>query len=242
MTDLSRRRFLVLAGGAGLAGITGCAPVQTQTKAPEAAKPEFEWTELEQARISQERPDFDIVVRGGEECAVLRKKARPVPVDYDLSEVAERMRKSMEDVGGVGIAGPQVGLGIQVAVLKLNYKTPTPRTIFVRNPVIIERSDEVEVGYEGCLSVPGVGGEVLRNRWIRVEYINEAGEKVTEEAEGYNAVLWQHELDHLEGMLYVDKLLGELMPMEEVRRLRKEKEEKEKAEKEEKQTEKTGEQ
>jgi len=229
MKNFSRRGFLLITGGAGLAGLFGCAPVQKQPETAQAAQSAFEWTELEQARISQQRPDFDVVVQKGSECAVLRQKARPVPADLDLSEVEKRMKKTMEKAGGVGIAGPQVGLGIQVAVLMLDYKSPAPRTIFVRNPVIIERSDEVEIGYEGCLSVPGVGGQVYRNRWIRVEYINENGEKVTEEAEGYNAVLWQHELDHLEGILYVDKLQGELLPMEEVRRLRKEMEEKKKA-------------
>jgi len=105
--------------------------------------------------------------------------------------------------------------------LMLDYKTDHPRTVFVRNPLIAERSDETIEGYAGCLSIPGVGGLVRRNRGIRVEHATIEGEVVSCEAEGPNAVLWQHELDHLDGVLYVDKVLGELLPMEEVRRLRK---------------------
>ncbi|HUT77555.1 MAG TPA: peptide deformylase, partial [Polyangia bacterium] len=70
-----------------------------------------------------------------------------------------------------------------------------------------------------------VGGLVRRHAWIRVRHDGPGGEPLETEAEGYNAVLWQHELDHLEGMLYIDHLQGELLPMDEVRRLRKEQEE-----------------
>jgi peptide deformylase len=132
------------------------------------------------------------------------------------------MIETMNRASGVGIAGPQVGLALRVALLKLDYKTDNPYTVFVRNPVIVERSDETVDGYEGCLSIPGVGGLVRRNRWIRVEHVVADGEVVTTEAEDANAVLWQHELDHLDGVLYVDLLLGELLPMDEVRRLREE--------------------
>ena len=128
----------------------------------------------------------------------------------------------MRKAKGVGIAGPQVGLGLRVATLMLDYKTKTPRVVFVRNPVIVKRSDETMDGYEGCLSIPGVGGLVRRNRWIKVQYSAPSGQVLSVEAEGPNAVLWQHELDHLDGVLYLDRLQGKLMPMDEVRRRRKE--------------------
>jgi len=143
--------------------------------------------------------------------------------------VAARMERTMRDAGGVGIAGPQVGLSLRIATLLLDYKTDAPHVLFVRNPVIVERSDETLEGYEGCLSVPDVGGLVRRNSWLRLEYEGVDGAPASAEAEGYNAVLWQHELDHLDGVIYLDRLLGALMPMDEVRRLRKEAEERERA-------------
>jgi peptide deformylase len=126
----------------------------------------------------------------------------------------------MHDTGGVGIAAPQVGLSVRLAILMVDYKTDAPRIVAVCNPCITERSDETEPGYEGCLSIPDKGGLVRRNQWIRVEYSSLDGEKHADTYEGPNAVLWQHELDHLDGILYVDRLVGDLLPWEEVKRLR----------------------
>ncbi|MBW2534208.1 MAG: peptide deformylase [Deltaproteobacteria bacterium] len=220
-----RRRFLVGAGAAALIG--GCAgrvPTATEPGCPRAPVPEqkLSWLPAEQPLIAAQRPDFDVVTRGSAAARVLRSLARPVPAGADLEDVERRMEATMRAAGGVGIAGPQVGLSLRVATLMLDYKTDAPRILFVRNPVIVERSDETVEGYEGCLSVPDVGGLVRRHAWIRIEHQARDGEILTTEAEGYNAVLWQHELDHLDGVLYVDKLLGELMPMDEVRRLREE--------------------
>jgi len=230
MEFLSRRRFIGIVSLAGASGLVGCAAAPKKpTLAQGCGEEPWTWTPDEKNLVEAKRPDFDITIKGN---PVLRKRTRPVPVEVNLDEVFKRMETAMDKAGGVGIAGPQVGLSISIVVVKLDYKTPTPRTVDARNPRIIARSDETEEGYEGCLSIPGVGGMVRRNRWIKVEYVNTKGETVIEEAEGYNAVLWQHELDHLDGILYTDRLLGELIPMEEVRRLRKEKEEREKREKE----------
>jgi peptide deformylase len=135
------------------------------------------------------------------------------------------MLRTMEAAKGVGLAAPQVGLYIRAATLKLDYKTDTPRTLFVRNPKILERSDETVEGYEMCLSIPGIGGLVRRSRWIKIVHTSLEGRELTTEAEGHNAVLWQHELDHLDGVLYVDKVIGELLPADEVRRRRKQQDE-----------------
>jgi peptide deformylase len=220
-TKTDRRRFLWLSSAAGLWTLSGCArracPPADQRSAPDR---HFQWSTAEQGLVAAERDDFDIVVRGGPGGQVLRTRARPVPASIDLIAVEQRMIETMNRASGVGIAAPQVGLSLRVALLKLDYKTDNPYTVFVRNPVIVERSDETVDGYEGCLSIPGVGGLVRRNRWIRVEHALADGQVVTTEAEDANAVLWQHELDHLDGVLYVDLLLGELLPMDEVRRLR----------------------
>jgi peptide deformylase len=230
MDAIDRRNFLAVASGGALAA--SCAAVRrAEPIAPTAPAPAppFVWTDAERRAVAAERPDFAVVVRGCADTAVLRTRARPVPPGLDLDAVAARMERTMRDAGGVGIAGPQVGLSLRVATLLLDYRTDAPRALFVRNPSIVERSDETLEGYEGCLSVPDVGGLVRRNRWLRLEYETADGATVAVEADGYNAVLWQHELDHLDGVIYLDRLLGELLPMEEVRRRRQEAEAKDRA-------------
>ncbi len=217
----SRRRFLLLTSG-GLAGLAGCGGAASLARAPGFPVKQFALTPAEAALVAAAREDFVVVTRGGAGAAVLRAWARPVPAGHDLTRVAARMERTMRKAKGVGIAGPQVGLGLRVATLMLDYKTKKPYVVFVRNPVIVQRSDETADGYEGCLSVPGVGGLVRRNRWIKVQYTDAKGVVKSTEAEGANAVLWQHELDHLNGVLYLDRLLGKLMPMDEVRKKRKE--------------------
>ncbi len=227
MYELKRRAFLSLSSVAGASWLAGCAAKQEGTTAALACQDgspvdDFVWLSDEQLLVQAARDNFDIVVRGGSGSGVLRARARSVPPELDLTSISERMEKTMGDAGGVGIAGPQVGLYLRVATLVLDYKSEKPKTIFARNPVIVDRSDETVDGYEGCLSIPDVGGMVRRNSWIKVEHDTFEGETITAEAEGYNAILWQHELDHLDGILYVDKLLGELLPMDEVRRRREE--------------------
>lgn len=223
MNRIGRREFVTLTSAAGVLALAGCATRRCPTTAAApAGAPGFEWLPEERALIDAPGNEFEIVVRKSPKARVLRTRARPVPPGLDLTEVERKMTGAMDLAGGVGIAGPQVGLSLRVAVLKLDYKTDEPHVVFVRNPVIVERSDETVDGYEGCLSVPDVGGLVRRSRWIRVEHQSIDGALETTEAEAYNAVLWQHELDHLDGVLYLDKLLGELLPMDEVRRLRKE--------------------
>jgi peptide deformylase len=195
-----------------LLSLTGCGLLQQS----------WTWMPEEQPLIEADREDFDVVTRDAPGSRVLRMRTREVPASLDLGAVAARMEAAMHATGGVGIAAPQVGLNIRATVLMLDYKTDDPRTIFARNPVIIERSDETMEGYEGCLSVPDVGGLVRRSQWVRVEYTDERGEKKVVKAEGLNAVLWQHEIDHLDGILYTDKVLGELYPWERVKELREE--------------------
>ncbi len=211
MGEMTRRGWLLASGAGALVLAGGCAAGRGRG---------FDWRPAERDRLDSAGDALPVVTRDGAAARVLRRRARPVPEGLDLDRVAARMRRAMETAGGVGIAGPQVGLGLRVAVLVIGYKTDAPQTIFVRNPVLLERSDDCRLGYEGCLSIPGVGGLVRRNRWVRVAYQDAAGRRREVRANGPDAVLWQHELDHLDGELYVDRLQGELLPMEEVRRLR----------------------
>ena len=217
---LTRRYFMALSAG-GLTGAAGCGGAASLARAPGFPTEPWAWSATEGRLVHAARDDFEVVKRGGASAAVLRAAARPVPAGLDLGKVAARMERTMRKAKGVGIAGPQVGLGLRVATLMLDYKTRKPYVVFVRNPIIVRRSDETADGFEGCLSVPGVGGLVRRNRWIKVMYTDPEGRVKSTEAEGPNAVLWQHELDHLDGVLYLDRLQGELLPMDEVRRRRK---------------------
>ena len=208
--------MLALSAAAGVGILSGCGGGLAQAG--------LAWSADEARRLGTDRPELDVVLRGAPDAEVLRLRAREVPAGADLDRVMEAMFATMARAQGVGIAGPQVGLSIRVAVLKLGFRGPSPHTIFVRNPLILARSDACEERFEGCLSVPGVGGLVRRNAWIRVRYEDEAGHEIVTEAEGWDAVLWQHELDHLDGVLYVDRVLGELLPKEEMRRRRQERE------------------
>jgi len=212
----TRRGFLVSSAAGGAALAAGCAH-----RPASALEPTWEPGPDERARLASGAETLPLVTRGAADAAVLRRRARPIPPGLDLGPLPARMEATMRAAKGVGLAAPQVGLGLRAATLMLDYKTDHPHVVFVRNPVIVERSDETLEGYEGCLSVPGVGGLVRRNVWIEVRHESTGGEAAFIEAEGANAVLWQHELDHLDGVLYLDRLLGELLPMDEVRRRRK---------------------
>jgi len=217
------RRELLTAGSVALgAALIGCAPSPSGRRS-EARLPD------EAARVGTDRPeldteDFDIVQRGAPDARVLRQWARPVPAGVDLGAVEARLVRTMRGAGGVGLAGPQVGLGLRVAVVLHGWRGSEPRLVFARNPEIVERSDDTIEFYEACLSIAGVGGLVRRSRWVRV--LDEApdGSARVTEAEGADAVLWQHEIDHLDGVLYTDRLLGQLLPIEEMRRRREEQE------------------
>lgn len=204
-------------GAAGL--LSACAPSRLRLP-PAAGFPPADWSlSARERRTLQGSSDLALVVQGPKG-AVLRRRCQPVPPALDLQGLSGRMERAMRKAGGVGLAGPQVGLSLRVATLMLDYKTRHPRVVFVRNPIISERSDGTIEGYEGCLSIPGVGGLVRRNRWIRIQHTASDGQVLSTTAQDHNAVLWQHELDHLDGVLYTDRLLGALLPMEEVRRRR----------------------
>jgi len=176
----------------------------------------------EQWRRTLGQAPLPLVTRGSAEAALLRRRAEEVPAELRLEPLAAAMEQSMRAAKGVGIAGPQVGVPLRVAVLLLGYRGPSPRAVFVRNPVILERADETVPSYEGCLSVAGgVGGLVRRSRWVRVRFVNAAGQPGEVRVEGPDAILWQHELDHLDGVLFVDRLVGELISTEEMRRRRR---------------------
>jgi peptide deformylase len=146
---------------------------------------------------------------------ILRKKAEKISKDYlmsdDFSQLLQDMQESMNHYGGIGIAAPQIGVDLQVAIIELvglnryGEEINLPLTAFV-NPEISYLTDEEQGFWEGCLSVPGLRGFVERPKKIKVSYQNHKGEDQEIIAEGFLATVLQHELDHLHGVLYIDRI------------------------------------
>lgn len=108
---------------------------------------------------------------------------------------------------GVGIAAPQVGVARRVVAVQRFDKPSEPFEVYV-NPEIVRMSDSVALGPEGCLSVPDLYGRVARAQEIELSYRDTAFVERTETVRGYTAVIFQHEIDHLDGVLYIDRLVG----------------------------------
>ncbi len=134
---------------------------------------------------------------------VLRKNADPIEkFDEELAGLVAKMFETMKLGKGVGLAAPQVGLAQRLFVVQIEGDTPR---VFI-NPEIVQTSLELESFEEGCLSIPGVYADLDRPSGIRVQAWNERGRRFVLEAEGFLARVIQHELDHLNGILFTDRL------------------------------------
>ena len=150
---------------------------------------------------------------------VLKKKAVDIPADYGgFDALLENMWETMYAASGVGLAAPQVGLGLRLFVvdaspfaededlpLEEQAQLKDFKKAFI-NPVIEEESGEEWTFNEGCLSIPDVREDVNRKEALTISYQNEAGERLTESYSGLAARVIQHEYDHIEGVLFTDKL------------------------------------
>jgi peptide deformylase len=137
---------------------------------------------------------------------VLREKAHPVAqVDDALRRLAEDMRETMRSYEGVGLAANQIGVLQRVLVLDVPVAEDQRVQATLVNPEIVARSG-AEVGEEGCLSIPGIYEDVRRAARLRVRALDEHGQPLKWEVEGYLARAIQHEVDHLDGVLFVDRL------------------------------------
>jgi peptide deformylase len=133
----------------------------------------------------------------------LRSRARPVEVfDDALAEEVQRMGQLMDDAIGIGLAATQLGVMHRVLVYKVEPDSPLGVLV---NPEIEWRGEEIESMEEGCLSLPGVGVEVERPVHVRVRAQDERGAPLTIEASGLEARVIQHEVDHLDGVLILDR-------------------------------------
>lgn len=137
---------------------------------------------------------------------ILKDVSRPVDVkDPNLKLLAERMLATVKDEQGVGIAAPQVGLNIKAIWVQRFDKEGKPFEFFV-NPEIKWMSSALRLGAEGCLSIPNERGEVYRSLVIDLAYETLDGEKKRELVEGFTAVIFQHEYDHLIGRLFTERI------------------------------------
>ena len=135
---------------------------------------------------------------------VLRQKAKAVaPVDDAVRTLVDDLFETMRAAHGVGLAANQVGVARRVAVVDVGDDPPP---LVLINPVIVERDDEVETAEEGCLSIPEIYGDVERSARVVVEALDRAGQSYRATATGYKARAIQHEIDHLDGILFLDHL------------------------------------
>ncbi|CAO3376534.1 peptide deformylase [Azospirillum argentinense] len=138
---------------------------------------------------------------------VLKQKAKPVDkVDARIAKLMDDMVETMYAAKGIGLAAPQIGILERVIVVDVHEKDEKPNPIRLANPEIVWKSDATSVCEEGCLSVPDQYAEVTRPSSVRVRYLDENNETREIEAEGMLATCIQHEIDHLNGVLFVDYL------------------------------------
>ena len=148
-----------------------------------------------------------LTVDNAADLATLKKISTPVEtVTDDLRVLMDDMLETMYDAPGIGLAAVQVGDPVRVIVMDLAREGEEPAPQYFINPRVEPLTDELQAYEEGCLSVPDVYDEVERPSKVKLSYLNYQGEAVEEEAEGLFAVCIQHEMDHLEGVLFIDHL------------------------------------
>ena len=138
---------------------------------------------------------------------VLRQRAAPVDeVDDTVRKLLDDMLETMYEAPGIGLAAPQVGLSMRVIVMDCSEDEEAPQPIRMVNPEITWRSDEAATHEEGCLSIPDHKGDVTRPAEIKVRYLDENGKECELATGGLLATCIQHEVDHLDGVLFIDYL------------------------------------
>jgi len=143
----------------------------------------------------------------------LRLKAKPVKkFDKELQTLIDDMFETMRAEPGVGLAAPQIGESMRLVVIEYaeepedeDAPEPKPKRYVLVNPEITQKSEEMVEGMEGCLSVPGLIGTVDRHKKVTVKALTRHGKPQKVKAEGWMARIIQHELDHLDGVLYIDR-------------------------------------
>lgn len=148
----------------------------------------------------------------GKHDKILRTPSEPVKkINREMKQLFEDIRDTIDANPAIGLAAPQIGVLKRVFGVRLSYEEDqkqddmSPPIIMV-NPEILEMSEEVEHEYDACLSIPGMMGYTDRKIKIKVRYQDENGKKIEREFEGWDARVIQHEIDHLDGILFLDRL------------------------------------
>jgi peptide deformylase len=145
---------------------------------------------------------------------VIRAEARPVPVSKigsaQIQRLIDDMEETMHEYDGVGLAAPQVHVGLRLAVIEVPESDDrageaVPFTVLV-NPVVVPLGEARLVGFEGCLSIPDLRGQVARHESVRLDAFDRKGRPYVVEAKGFFARVIQHECDHLDGRVYLDRM------------------------------------
>jgi peptide deformylase len=161
---------------------------------------------------------------------VLRQAAQPVTEAHDsgIQELIDDMIATLEDAGGVGIAAPQVYRSVRIIIIASKPSPNRPDVpdmppLPMINPEVTASSDNVETDWEGCLSIPGFRAPVPRYVWVDVTFGDREGKQVSTRFEGFVARIFQHEFDHLEGIVYLDRIrsVKEIYTEKEYQRLMK---------------------
>ncbi len=155
---------------------------------------------------------------------VLKRKAHAVTkFDKNLQALLNDMVETMRAAPGVGLAAPQIGLSERIVVIEYfekqedEEKEDAPKKVWaVVNPEIVKASPEMTMGVEGCLSIPGLVGEVERHAEVHVKALNRHGKPVKIKAQGWLARIFQHEIDHLNGILFTERATRVWQPKQEV--------------------------
>lgn len=146
---------------------------------------------------------------------ILRQTAKAIPPEAlkspAIQKLIDDMIETMHEYDGVGLAAPQVHESIQLAVIEVHNSkrypwAPDVPLLVLANPVFLSKSDETTDGWEGCLSVEGFRGKVPRSKKVAVRFLDRNGADQRLEAEGFPAVVIQHELDHLAGKVFLDRM------------------------------------
>ena len=138
---------------------------------------------------------------------VLKQKTEKVEkVDGEIRKLLDDMLETMYASNGCGLAAPQIGVSKKIVVIDIAHEDEEPNPLYMVNPEIVWKSEEKVCGEEGCLSVPGQRAEVERFASVKIKYSDYDGNEQEMLAEDFLAIAIQHELDHLDGVLYIDHL------------------------------------
>jgi peptide deformylase len=160
-------------------------------------------------KVKLKKPPLGLAYLGDK---VLRQSSKRITqINQEIRDLSRKMLQTMYSSDGIGLAGPQVGVNKQILVVDIHPDEAANPPLILINPVIRDYGDEIELGQEGCLSIPGVFLDVKRPEMIELAYKDEQGRPQVLFASGLLARVIQHEMDHLEGIMFVDRVDNQML-------------------------------